>query len=154
MNKNLVKKAIVTYIYNILNAQYPTYFCPSDYIDDNGTQYKSKNVYWTDTMKTRPVEATECCIDIAGSESINAMGVDSKFYYSEEDEKFFTETKEDIILTVNMAVTSMKNKELGLSSLQAQNLAEEACMYIRNNLKSGSALEYFGYDNDIYTPIS
>ena len=153
MNINLVKKAIATYTYNILNTKYPLYFKPYSITNATGTTINYKNVYWSETLEYRPIDATECCLDILKIESINDKGIDSNFYYDEVLEEYQTKTKEDIIVTINFNITSMKNKGLGLTDLQAQNLVNDACMYIRNQLKSGSAFNYFQYDNEIFTPI-
>jgi len=153
MNINLVKKAIATYTYNILNTKYPTIFKGYTTTNASGTSINYRNVYWSETLEYRPIDATECCLDVTKIESINTKGIDSDFYYDEELEKYQTKTKEDIIVTVNFNVTSMKNKGLNLTDLQAQNLVNDTCMYIRNQLKSGSAFNYFQYDNDIFTPI-
>ena len=48
----------------------------------------------------------------------------------------------------------MKNDKLGLTALQAQNLTYNACSYLKMLLKSGSASDYFRYENEILTPIS
>lgn len=153
MNINLVKKAIVSYIYDILNTKNSAIFKEYTTTNPTGTTIKYKNVYWSETLEYRPIDATECCLDVLKIESINTKGIDSDFYYDDTLDKFQTKTKEDIIVTVNFNVTSMKNKGLSLTDLQAQNLVNDTCMYIRNQLKSGSAFNYFQYDNEIFTPI-
>lgn len=153
MNIKLVKKAIVTYAYNVLNAKYPTIFKAYSNINPTGTVINYKNVYWSETLEYRPIDATECCLDVLKIESLNSKGVDSDYFYDVEDNKFKTKTREDIIVTINFNITSMKNKSLNLTDLQAQNLVSDASMYIRNHLKSGSAFNYFKYENEIFTPI-
>ncbi len=152
MNITLVKQAIVTYVYDILHSKYPTYFKEYTFENDDGTEITYQNVYWSETMDQRPVDATECVLDIMKSESL-VYGIDGKFYYNEDDEKYYIEEYEPKLLTINFLVTSMKNDDLSLTDLQAQNLVIEACSYIENRLKSGSALEYFQYENEIFTPI-
>lgn len=156
MNITLVKKAIRDYIYTVLNTQYPTYFKESDYTQPNTPTKTAKNVYWSSTMTYRPLDATECILDITSNKSL-VWGIDGHMYKvpatGSADEKYYYEEKEPKILTVNILVTSMKNEKLGLTDLTAQNLALDACTYIANRLKSGSALNYFYYDNTIFTPI-
>ena len=152
MNESLVKKAIVTYIYSLLNTKYPEYFKRYEAINAEGTTVSYPNVYWANTLMNRPSDATECVLTPTKCQSL-VYGIDGKFYKGTDD-KYYIEEIEPKILTVNIQVTSMKSKDLGIKTdLQAQNLVEESCSYIENQLKSGSALNYFQYDNEIFTPI-
>jgi len=151
MNINLVKKAISSYVYDLLVTKYPQYFGLQTFINEEGTTINYPNVYWAGTVVYRPIDATECFLDITKAESL-VFGIDGKFYKGTDD-KYYIEEEEPILITVNIAVTSMKNTKLNLNDFKAQNLVSEVSAYIRNRLKSGSALEYFGYDNTIYTPI-
>ena len=156
MNIIAVKKAIRDYIYTILNTQYPTYFKEQDYTQPNTPTKTAKNVYWASTMTYRPLDATECILDVISNNSFT-WGIEGEIFKVEGtgtlDDKYYYEEKERRILTVNILVTSMKNEKLGLTDLTAQNLALDACTHISNRLKSGSALNYFYYDNTIFTPI-
>jgi len=138
-----VKQAILTWTYNTLNSKFGTYFK----ITEN-----KPNVYWSETMQFRPVDATECFLDLLSDDS-ESFGVDGAFYYNETDHKYYNTIEETHVITINFAVSSMKSESLGLSALQAQNLAYEACSYIRRMLKSSSSSDYFSFDNEIITPI-
>jgi hypothetical protein len=139
MSLTLAKKAIITYVFDLLNGKYPTYF-PT-----------KREVYWADTVKIRPLDATECYLQVLEQESM-CWGIDGEIIYNETEDKYEKRQLERNIITVNIAVTSMK-KNGGLSGLQAQNLANEACNFIRRQIKSGEASNYFLYDNTIFTPI-
>lgn len=148
----LFKTAVLTWTYNTLNAEFPEYFNTNPYTNLNGqTVINSANVYWADTVRDRPLDATECCLDIISDEAVS-FGTDGDFY-QEKNGLWYYRLSEPHEIIVNFAVTSMKNKSLGLSALQAENLTYNACSYLRMLLKSGSASDYFCYENGILTPI-
>lgn len=148
---NLFKKAVLTWVYKTLNARYPQYFNTNPYTNLDGKTVKNApNVYWSDTMRDRPIDATECYLDIISDES-HSFGTDSDYY--EKEGKFYRKLREPHEITVNFSISSMKNKLLNLTALQAQNLSYNACAYLRMLLKSGSASDYFRYENNILTPI-
>lgn len=145
---SLFKTAVLKWAYNTLNSEFPEYFNLSSYINLDGAEVKdSPNVYWSDTVRDRPLDATLCYLDVINDEAINS-GTDGKFYQDSENHKWYYQLRELHEITVNFAVTSMKNKKLKLTALQAQNLSYNACAYLRMLLKSGSASDYFCYEND------
>lgn len=150
---SLFKKAVLTWTYNQLNSKFPDYFNSKPYINlDAQTVKNSPNVYWADTVRDRPLDATECYLDII-SDTSDSFGTDGVFYQDPTDNKYYYKLTEPHNVTVNFAISSMKNKQLGLSALQAQNLSHDAITYLRMQLKSGSASDYFRYENDIFSPI-
>lgn len=149
---SLFKATVLTWAYNILNKEFPQYFNKSSYKNSDGQLIKdSANVYWADSVRDRPLDATECCLDIISDEAVN-WGTDDVFY-QDTDGNWYYRLKEFHEITVNFAVTSMKNDKLNLTALQAQNLSYNACVYLRMLLKSGSASDYFCYENDFLKPI-
>lgn len=147
----LFKKAVLTWVYNTLNNKFPEYFNSDPYINLDGVTVKNcPNVYWADTVRDRPIDATECYLEIISDES-HTFGSDNKIF--ERDNKFYRELIEPHEVTVNFAISSMKNKSLNLTALEAQNLSYNACSYLKMLLKSGSASDYFCYENEILTPI-
>lgn len=152
-NLSLFKTALLEWTYNTLNSKFPEYFNKDSYINLDGQQVtNSPNVYWADSVRDRPLDATECYLDLIGDESVS-FGTDGKFFYDEETDKWYYELIEPHEITVNFAISSMKNKKLNLTALQAQNLTYNAISYLRMLLKSGSASDYFCYDNEYLTPI-
>ena len=150
----LFKQAVLEWTYNTLHSKFPSYFNTNDYYNTSDVKViNSPNVYWSDTVKDRPLDCTECILDIVSDDTQSTFGVDGEFYKDTTDNKYYTKMEEPHIVTVRFSVTSMKNEELNLTALQAQNLTYSACCYLRTILKSGSASDYFCYDNDIYTPI-
>lgn len=148
----LFKQVILTWTYNILNSEFPDFFNKNEYMTPDGTRViNTANVYWADSLRDRPLDATECYLDIVSDEAVS-FGVDGKFY-QDTDGLYYYEMNEPHEIIVNFAVSSMKNKKLNLTALQAQNLTYNACSYLRMQLKSGSASDYFCYDNGILTPI-
>lgn len=144
---SLFKTAILYWVYQTLNNEFPLYFNKSSYINLDGQKVvDSPNVYWGDTVRDRPLDATECCLDIINDEAVN-FGTDGEFY-QDTDNKWYYRLKEYHEITVNFSITSMKNKKINLTALQAQNLSYNACSYLRMLLKSGSASDYFCYEND------
>lgn len=151
--QSLFKAALLNWTYEKLNSKFPEYFNRESYINLDGiTVNNSPNVYWADSVRDRPIDATECYLDIINDESVS-FGSDDKFYQDPEDNKWYYKLIETHEVTVNFAISSMKNKKLGLSSLQAQNLTYNALSYLRLHLKSGSASDYFCYENEYMTPI-
>lgn len=149
----LFKKAVLTWTYDTLNKEFPKYFNKNPYVNlDGQTVRNAPNVYWSDSVRDRPLDATECYLDIVSDRS-ESFGTDGVFYQDPEDNKYYYKLTEPHNVTVNFAISSMKNKQLGLTALQAQNLSYNACSYLRMILKSGSASDYFRYENDILTPI-
>ena len=147
------KTAVLKWAYDTLNAEFPEYFNLSSYINLDGEVVKdSPNVFWSDTVKDRPLDATYCYLDVISDEAIN-WGVDDEFYQDTENGKYYYKMQEFHEITVSFTVSSMKNKKLNLTALQAQNLSYNACSYLRMLLKSGSASDYFCYENDYLTPI-
>lgn len=148
-----VKQAILTWTYNTLNSEYPLFFNKNDYTNTQGVLVKnSPNVYWQNTVANRPLDATQCVLTVVRDRSYT-FGSDGKFYQDETDNKYYYEVSEPHDLTVRFAISSMKNETLNITALQAQNLAYNSCSYLRMLLKSGSASDYFTYDNEIKTPI-
>lgn len=147
---SLFKQVVLTWTYNLLNGEFPEYFNANPYTNKEGTTIKNApNVYWSDTMRDRPLDATECCLDIISDEAVSS-GTDGEFY-QEADGKYYYKLEEPHEIIVNFSITSMKKKNL--TALQAQNLTYNACSYLRMLLKSGSASDYFCYENGILTPI-
>lgn len=143
-----VRQVILTWTYNTLNTKYPEYFNKNDYINTAGAKVvNSPNVYWADTVRDRPVDATECYLDIESDESYS-LGTDGEFFEG-SDGKFYYKVTEQHEVAITFAVTSMKNDKLHLSALQAQNLTYNACSYLKMMLKTCSASDYFRYENDI-----
>lgn len=150
---SLFKKAVLTWTYQTLNNKFSEYFNNKPYKNLDGQTVKnSPNVYWADSVSDRPINATSCYLDIVSDKS-DSFGTDGKFYYDETDKKYYRELVEPHDVTVNFVITSMKNDKLGLTALEAQNLTYNACSYLRMLLKSGSASDYFRWENDIFTPI-
>lgn len=148
-----VKQVILTWTYNTLNSEYPLFFNKNDYTNTQGVLVKnSPNVYWQNTVANRPLDATQCVLTVVRDRSYT-FGSDGKFYQDETDNKYYYEVSEPHDLTVRFAISSMKNETLNITALQAQNLAYNSCSYLRMLLKSGSASDYFTYDNEIKTPI-
>lgn len=144
---SLVKKAILVWTYNTLNKKFPEYFNSNDWQNISGTIVKnSPNVYWSNTVWGRPLDSTECYLTIVNDKSYQ-LGTQGNYYV--EDGKMYYSISEQHYLTVRFSVCSMKNSQLNLTSLQAQNLVEDACVYLRSMLKSGSASDYFTYTNGI-----
>lgn len=144
-----VKKVILTWTYQTLNEYLPEYFNDNDYINTSGAKVvNSPNVYWSNTITDRPLDATLCYLSIISDESYT-LGSDDIFYYDNNTNKFYCKIVEPHEITVRFSVCSMKNKTLNLSALQAQNLAYKACSYLKMILKSSSTSDYFTYDNDI-----
>lgn len=149
----LFKQAVLTWVYNTLHAEFPDYFNKDSYINLDGQQVDNHaNVYWSDTVRDRPLDATECCLSIINDESVS-WGTDGEFYEDKTTGKWYYKLEEPHEITVNFMITSMKNKKLNLTALQAQNLSYNAISYLRMLLKSGSASDYFCYENEILTPI-
>ena len=149
----LFKQAVLTWVYNTLHAEFPDYFNKDSYINLDGQQVDNHaNVYWSDTVRDRPLDATECCLSIINDESVS-WGTDGEFYEDKATGKWYYKLEEPHEITVNFMITSMKNKKLNLTALQAQNLSYNAISYLRMLLKSGSASDYFCYENDYLTPI-
>lgn len=149
---SLFKATVLTWVYNTLNKEFPQYFNKTSYINSDGQQISdSANVYWSDTTRDRPLDATECYLDIISDEAVN-WGTDGEFYQG-SDGKYYYKLRENHEIIVNFAITSMKNKKLDLTALQAQNLSYNACAYLRMLLKSGSASDYFCYENNYLKPI-
>lgn len=143
-----VRLVILTWTYNTLNSQYPNYFNKNPYKNIAGaTVTNSPNVYWADTVSDRPIDATECYLDIISDDS-SSFGTDGE-YYQDTDNKYYYKITEQHEVTVSFTVSSMKNKLLELSALQAQNLTYNACSYLKMMLKTGSASDYFRYENEI-----
>lgn len=144
-----VKKVILTWTYTTLNEQFPDYFNDNDYTNISGAKViNSPNVYWSNTITDRPLDATLCYLTISSDESYT-LGTDGTFYFNDNTQKFYYKITEPHEIMVRFSVVSMKNKSLNLSALQAQNLAYNACSYLKMMLKTGSASDYFTYDNDI-----
>lgn len=147
------KTAVLNWVYNTLNGEFPDYFNKESYTNLDGLLVKdSPNVYWGDTVRDRPLDATECWLDVINDEAVN-WGSDGEYYQDTESGKWYYKLSDLHEITVNFAVTSMKNKKINLTALQAQNLAYNACSYLRMLLKSGSASDYFCYENEYLTPI-
>ena len=145
---SLFKTAVLKWAYDTLHAGFPQYFNTSSYTNLDGTTVKnSPNVYWSDTVRDRPLDATLCYLDVINDEAINS-GTDGDFYQDTQTGKWYYKLRELHEITVNFVVTSMKNKDLNLTALQAQNLSYNACAYLRMLLKSGSASDYFCYENE------
>lgn len=146
---SLFKTAVVTWVYDILHNEFPEYFNSEPYTSIDGVLTENApNVYWANTLKNRPIDATECYLDIVSDESI-CSGTDGKFYIENEGDTYgYYKLTESHFVTVNFVVSSMKNKSLNLTALQAQNLSYNAISYLRMMLKSGSASDYFCYEND------
>lgn len=147
MSLGKVKASIQSYIKGLLKTKYPSYF------DDN-------NTVWVNTQDDKEVlensfDRIECYLAIISNDNVG-WGTDGKFYLDEDlsttTDVWVTEQIETNLITVNIAVTAMKKKNV-LTGLQAQNLAQEACGYIRKSLKSLAAMNYFQYDNTFFTPI-
>lgn len=147
MSLGKVKASIRSYIKGLLKTKYP------DYFDDN-------NTVWINTQDDKAIlekdfDRIECYLAIISNDNVG-WGVDGRFYLDEDlsttSDVWVTEQIETNLITVNIAVTAMKKKGV-LTGLQAQNLAEEACGYIRKNLKSLATMNYFQYDNTFFTPI-
>lgn len=144
----LFKTAVLQWVYNTLHAEFPNYFNKQSYKNLDGLLIKdSPNVYWADTTRDRPLDATECYLDIVSDEAIN-WGTDGEFFQDKDSGKWYYQLKEYHEITVMFAVTSMKNTNLKLTALQAQNLTLNATSHLRMLLKSGSASDYFCYDNE------
>lgn len=144
-----VKKVILVWAYETLNSHFPEYFNDNDYINTSGAKVvNSPNVYWANTVTDRPLDATLCYLTLVNDESYS-LGSDDIFYYNEETNKTYYKIVEPHEITVRFSVASMKNKSLELSALQAQNLAYNACSYLKMMLKTGSTSDYFRYDNEI-----
>lgn len=150
---SLFKTAVVKWTYDLLNKEFPDYFNSNPYTNIDGIIVNnSPNVYWANSVTDRPIDATECYLAIVSDES-HSMGTDGEFYQDTTDNKWYYKLEEPHEITVNFVVSSMKNKALGLNALKAQNLSYNACSYIRMILKSGSASDYFCYENDYLKPI-
>ena len=134
---SLFKTAVLKWAYNTLHAEFPEYFNLSSYVNLDGETIKnSPNVFWSDTVKDRPLDATYCYLDVVSDEAVN-WGVDDEFY-QDTDGKYYYKMQEFHEITVSFTVSSMKNKNLNLTALQAQNLSHNACSYLRMLLKSTS----------------
>ncbi len=145
------KTAILNWTYNTLNEEFPEYFNKNNYKNLDGQIIEnSPNVYWSDTTRDRPLDATEACVSIINDEAVN-WGTDGEFFI--ENGQGYYRLKEIHEVMVNFSITSMKNKKLKLTALQAQNLVYNACSYLRMQLKSGSASDYFRYENEFLVPI-
>ena len=156
----LVKEVIADYVYNILTAKYPAYFGIQEFTIPEGTEVEYPNIYWSNTVTYRPINATECVLIDLTDEGMG-FGIDGEITSetttnsnNEQVTKYYQQEEEHRILNVIFQVTSMKNDKLGLTDLSAQNLALGACAYIKSRLKSGSASQYFGWDNETFTPIT
>lgn len=150
---SLFKKTVLTWVYQTLNSKFPKYFNNNPYRNLDGQTIKNApNVYWADSISDRPLNATSCYLDIISDES-PSFGTDSTVYQDETDGKYYRKLREPHEVTVNFSITSMKNGKLGLTALEAQNLTYNACSYLKMLLKSGSASDYFRYENGILTPI-
>lgn len=150
---SLFKKAVLTWVYQTLNAKFPKYFNNNPHKNLDGQTIKNApNVYWADSVSDRPINATSCYLDIISDDS-TSFGSDSIFYQDETDGKYYRKLREPHEVIVNFSITSMKNDKLGLTALEAQNLTYNACSYLKMLLKSGSASDYFRYENGILTPI-
>lgn len=142
-----VKASIRSYIKDLLKIKYPSYF------NDN-------NTIWINTQDDKQVlensfDRIECYLAIISNDNVG-WGIDGIFYLDEDlsttTDVWVTEQIETNLITVNIAVTAMKKKNV-LTGLEAQNLAQEACSYIRKSLKSLATMNYFQYDNTFFTPI-
>ena len=88
------KKVVLTWVYQELNKKYPQYFNKNPYVNlDGQTVNNSPNVYWSDSISDRPLNATSCYLDIISDDS-PSFGTDSKVYQDETDGKYYRELKE------------------------------------------------------------
>ena len=83
------KKVVLTWVYQELNKKYPQYFNKKPYVNlDGQTVNNSPNVYWSDSISDRPLNATSCYLDIISDDS-PSFGTDSKVYQDETDGKYY-----------------------------------------------------------------
>ena len=88
-----VKKVILTWTYKTLNSEFPQYFNTDNYINTSGILVKnSPNVYWADTIRDRPLDATECYL-VVNSDTSASFGVDGECFFDEVKQKYYYKMK-------------------------------------------------------------
>jgi len=150
ITSDLFKKAVITYVYDVLHAKYPEYFKIYEYEVDK-VKKTAPNVYWANTQSFRPYDALTCILTIKDDYS-PSLGTSGS--YTVEGNKIYRNINEIHVVDIRFKISAMPNKRLGLNDLQAQNLVDNASDYLRTNLKSDSCSDWFTFGNNIATPIS
>ena len=150
ITSDLFKKAVITYVYDVLHSKYPEYFKIYEY-DVDKVKKTAPNVYWANTQSFRPYDALTCILTIKDDYS-PSLGTSGS--YTVEGNKLYRNINEIHVVDIRFKISAMPNKRLGLNDLQAQNLVDNASDYLRTKLKSDSCSDWFTFGNNIATPIS
>ena len=150
ITSDLFKKAVITYVYDVLHSKYPEYFKIYEY-DVDKVKKTAPNVYWANTQSFRPYDALTCILTIKDDYS-PSLGTSGS--YTVEGNKIYRNINEIHVVDIRFKISAMPNKRLGLNDLQAQNLVDNASDYLRTKLKSDSCSDWFTFGNNIATPIS
>lgn len=129
-----VKLAILDFITDNLKTSFPTYFT------------SDSQVYYEDTQPDLRSSFPYVCISVE-SDSNEGHGIFGGYEKVTEDGEttLYRVDKENSIISVTFSSYAMNSGSM--TSLQAQNLAQQVIRFIRRILKSDESRKYFGYTN-------